>query len=88
MGRYDSYELSPSVKYLSELIAQGRVHYENNKMFEINIENTRCTYDSNMNRFISKKKSTGKIDMVAACVNAVFVYLQEKQNNCSWGAQF
>lgn len=83
-----SYELSPSVKYLSELIAQGRVHYEDNKMFEINIENTRCTYDSNMNRFISKKKSTGKIDMVAACVNAVFVYLQEKQNNCSWGAQF
>lgn len=83
-----SFVLHPAVKYVSELIANGKLHYVKNRMFEINIENTRCTYDNNMNRYISKKKSAGKIDMVSALMNAVFVYLQDRQNGESWGAQY
>ncbi|MCH5279548.1 MAG: terminase [Christensenellaceae bacterium] len=84
-----SYVLHPAVKYVSELAAQGRLHYTENRMLEINFANARCTYDSNLNRYVSKKKSAGKIDMVAALLNAVFVYLQHKQSEgASWGAQF
>ncbi len=82
-----SYVLHPAVKYVAELAAQGRLHYVNNKMLEINFANARCTYDSNMNRYISKKRSPGKIDMVAALLNAVFVYLQDREAS-DWGAQY
>ncbi len=83
-----SYVLHPAVKYVSELVADGKLHYVKNRMFEINVENTRCTYDTNLNRYISKKKSVGKIDMVSALIDAVFVYLQDKQADTDWGAQY
>lgn len=82
-----SFVLHPAVKYIAELAAQGRLHYENNLMLEVNFANARCTYDSNMNRYISKKKSAGKVDMVAALVNAVFVYLQGNEAPSDWGVQ-
>ena len=56
-------------------------------MLEINFANARCTYDSNMNRYISKKKSAGKVDIVAALINAVFVYLQSNEAPSDWGVQ-
>ena len=82
-----SYVLSPAVKYVAELVAEGKLHFADNRMFVINFANARCTYDTNLNRYISKKKSNGKIDMVAALLNAVFVYLQDKNENETWGAQ-
>ena len=51
--------------------------YENNKLLEINFENARCTYDTNMNRYITKKRSQGKVDMVVALINAVYLLQQD-----------
>ena len=42
-------------------------------MLEINIQNARCTFDTNLNRYVNKKKSTGKVDMVVSLINAVYL---------------
>lgn len=42
-------------------------------MLEINFQNARCTYDTNLNLYVNKKKSSGKVDMVVALINAVFL---------------
>jgi phage terminase large subunit-like protein len=44
----------------------------------MNFENARCTYDTNKNRYVNKKKSTGKVDMVVALINATFLVYQEE----------
>ena len=54
----------------------GNFVYEENELLEINFENARCTYDTNMNRYVTKKKSTGKVDMVVALINAVYMLQQ------------
>ena len=46
-------------------------------MLEINFENARCTFDTNMNRYVHKKKSTGKIDMVVSIINAMYLLQQD-----------
>ena len=48
-----------------------------NTLLEINFENARCTYNTNMNRYVTKKKSCGKVDMVVALVNAVYLLQQD-----------
>ena len=63
--------LHPATKLLQEKIANGEFHYTKNTLLEINFQNAKVAYDTNMNRYIHKKKSNGKIDMVAAIVNAV-----------------
>jgi phage terminase large subunit-like protein len=42
-------------------------------MLEINISNSRCTRDTNLNRYVNKKKSAGKVDMVVALINAIYL---------------
>jgi phage terminase large subunit-like protein len=61
--------LHPPTKLLTEKIINTEFEYEKNELFEINFQNAKCTYDTNMNRLINKKKSSGKIDMVAAIIN-------------------
>ena len=41
----------------------GKFKYEENKLLEINFQNARCVYDTNMNRYVNKKKSNDKIDI-------------------------
>ena len=48
-----------------------------NKLLEVNFENARCTYDTNMNRYVTKKRSLGKVDMVVALINAIYLLQQE-----------
>ena len=60
-------------KLLYEKILDRKFRYEENKLLEINFENARCTYDTNMNRYITKKRSQGKVDMVVALINAVYL---------------
>ena len=50
---------------------------EENKLLEINFQNARCVYDTNMNRYVNKKKSNGKIDMVVALINSIYLLQQE-----------
>ena len=60
-------------KLLRERILNHTFRYEKNKMLEINFENARCTMDTNLNRYVNKKKSAGKVDMVVSLINALFL---------------
>lgn len=75
--RQHSDTLHPPTKLLSEKIANKEFEYENNKLLEINFENAKCTFDTNMNRYVSKKKSNGKVDMVMALINAIYLLQQD-----------
>ena len=46
-------------------------------MLEINFQNARCTEDTNLNKYVNKKKSTGKVDMVVALINAIYLLQQD-----------
>ena len=75
--RQHSDTLHPPTKLLYEKIVDKEVEYEENKLLEINFENARCTYDTNMNRYITKKKSNGKVDMVVSLINAMYLLQQD-----------
>ena len=75
--RQHSDTLHPSTKLLYEKIVNREFQYEPNALLEINFENARCTYDTNMNRYITKKKSNGKVDMVMAILNALYLLQQD-----------
>ena len=74
--RQHSDTLHSPTKLLYEKILDRKFRYEENKLLEINFENARCTYDTNMNRYITKKRSQGKVDMVVALINAVYLLLE------------
>ncbi|WP_303765632.1 hypothetical protein, partial [Ruminococcus flavefaciens] len=42
-------------------------------MLEINFQNARCTKDTNLNLYVNKKKSAGKVDMVVSIINALYL---------------
>ena len=75
--RQHSDTLHPPTKLLYEKIMDGKFKYEENKLLEINFQNARCVYDTNMNRYVNKKKSNGKIDMVVALINSIYLLQQE-----------
>lgn len=75
--RQHSDTLHPPTKLLSEKIENGEFRYSKNTLLEINFENARCTYDTNMNRYVNKKKSNGKVDMVVALINAIYLMQQD-----------
>ena len=70
--------LHPPTRLLKEKILSKSFKYTENKLLEINFQNAKCTYDTNKNTFVTKKKSVGKVDMVISLINAV--YLLEKDN--------
>lgn len=87
--RQHSDTLHPPTKLLSEKIANGEFEYEKNTLLEINFENARCTYDTNMNRYVTKKKSSGKVDMVVAMINAVYLLQQDIIfDDSGWAVQY
>ena len=75
--RQHSDTLHPPTKLLYEKIVNKEFQYEQNALLEINFENARCTYDTNMNRYIHKKKSNGKVDMVMSLLNALYLLQQD-----------
>lgn len=75
--RQHSDTLHPPTKLLYEKVLSGEFVYERNQLLEINFENARCTYDTNLNRYVNKKKSNGKVDMVVALINAVYLVQQD-----------
>ena len=81
--RQHSSVLHPATKLLKEKILAGEFQYTNNKLFEINFQNARCTYDTNKNLYVNKKKSKGKVDMVVATINAVYLLEQDYFLNAS-----
>lgn len=69
--------LHAPTKLLKEKILAGAFFYDENRLLEINFENARCTEDTNLNKYVNKKKSTGKVDMVVALINAIYLVQQD-----------
>jgi phage terminase large subunit-like protein len=86
--RQHSSVLHPPTKLLAEKITNGEFAYEKNTLLEINFENAKCTFDTNLNRYIKKKKSAGKVDMVVALINAIYLLQQDVIfNDSNWAVQ-
>ena len=75
-------------KLLKEQILSKNFVYSENLMLEINFQNARCTEDTILNKYVNKKKSSGKVDMVVSLINAVFLLqVNELDHTVSWGCQ-
>ena len=68
--------LHSPTKWMLECILSGRYFYDENLMLEINFQNARCTEDTNLNKYVNKKKSEGKVDQVVG--NLISTYLIEQ----------
>ena len=75
--RQHSDTLHPATKLLEEIILGKRLTYDKNPLLEINFQNARCVYDTNKNKYVSKKRSRGKVDIVSALINAVYLLQQD-----------
>ena len=75
--RQHSSVLHAPTKLLKESVLTRRFAYDENRLLEINFENARCTEDTNLNKYVNKKKSTGKVDMVVATINALYLVQQD-----------
>ena len=64
-------------KLLKECVLNKTFRYDENLMLEINFQNARCTEDTNLNKYVNKKKSEGKVDMVVALINAIYLLQQD-----------
>ena len=69
--------LHSPTKLLEEKILSGEFAYTDNPLYEINYLNARCTYDTNKNKYVNKKRSKGKIDMVVSTIIAVYLAEQD-----------
>lgn len=75
-------------KLLKESILHKSFHYDENKLLEINFQNARCTEDTNLNKYVNKKRSAGKVDCVVSLINALFLLQVDVLDGYgSWGAQ-
>lgn len=69
--------LHSPTKLLKEKILNSKFAYEgSNKLYEINFSNARCMYDTNLNMYVNKKKSNGKVDMVVSTIIATYLLEQ------------
>lgn len=75
--RQHSSILHMPTKLIKESILNKKLRYDDNLMLEINFQNARCTEDTNLNKYVNKKKSSGKVDMVVSLINAVYLLQQE-----------
>lgn len=69
--------LHSPTKLLKEKILSKEFSYDANLMLEINFQNARCTEDTNLNKYVNKKKSSGKVDMVVSLINATYLAEQD-----------
>ncbi|MDU6296825.1 terminase TerL endonuclease subunit [Clostridium celatum] len=74
-------------KLLKECILSKNFSYDENLMLENNFQNARCTGDTNLNKYVNKKKSTGKVDMVVALINAIYLLQQEQLSGTDFTIQ-
>ena len=65
--------LHPATKLLREKILSKEFFYTPNDLLEINFQNCKVVENNNKDIYINKKKSTGKVDMVASLINAVYL---------------
>ena len=70
--------LHPPTKLLYEKILKKKFKYESNTLLEVNAENAKCTKDTNGNKYINKKQSNNKVDMIMAILDALYLLQQEE----------
>lgn len=70
--------LHSPTKWLMELILRQVFRYAKSTLLEINFQNARCTEDTNKNKYVNKKRSEGKVDLVVGLINAIYLLQQEK----------
>lgn len=75
--RQHSSVLHMPTKLLKESILDKNFVYDDNRLLEINFGNSRCTEDTNLNKYVNKKKSGSKVDMVVALINAIYLLQQD-----------
>lgn len=88
--RQHSSVLHAPTKRLCELFLDGRCEYRQSLLFEVNMQNAKCTYDTNMNRYVNKKRSAGKVDQVVALINAMYLVEENEFLDAAedWGADW
>jgi phage terminase large subunit-like protein len=89
--RQHSSVLHPATKLLKEKILSGKFRYENNKLLEINFQNARIEYSANKDMYVNKKHSKGKVDMVVALINAMYLldlYEIQSTQTIDWIVQY
>lgn len=72
--------LHPATKFLKECVFNEQFGYEDNLLYEINFSNAKTVLDTNLNGYVNKRKSSGKIDLVASTINAMVFHEKEKSN--------
>lgn len=71
--RQHSSVLHRPTKLLKEYVLEKKFRYFENQLLEINFQNAKCTEDTNLNKYVNKKKSNGKVDMVVSLINALYL---------------
>ena len=71
--RQHSDTLHPATKLLEEYILGQKFHYTKNKLLEINFANAKVKLDDTLRKYVSKKASPGKVDMVVSIIIALFL---------------
>lgn len=75
--------LYPGTKLLRESIQDGMFAYEKNDLLKMNFMNATMVTDMNLSYYLNKKKSNGKIDMVASLVNTMAMWNKEIEEEAS-----
>ena len=68
----------PATKLLRESIENDSFAFDPNDFYKQNFLNAKMVTNSNLSYYLNKKKSSGKIDMVAATVDAMALWQQDK----------
>lgn len=76
--------LAAPTKLLYEEICTHNMRFDTNQLFEINFVNAVCTFDTNLNRYVHKKKSRGKVDMVVATLDAMALLQTQELFEDNW----
>lgn len=77
MVEQHSRTLHSPTKLLKEKILTQEWHYEPNPVLEENFSNARCTQDTNLNKYVNKKRSAGKVDEVVATIDSIYLVQQD-----------
>lgn len=64
-------------KELKEAVLSGKFHYVPNKLLEVNIENAIVVPDTNLNMYVNKAKSEGKVDMCVTTIIAMNMWVMQ-----------
>lgn len=79
--------LHQPTKWLKESILERKFSYDGDRLYEINFQNAKCVEDTNLNKYINKKKSTGKVDMVMSTIDSLYLLQQQILNEDNFVCQ-